>query len=143
MTRPFALSTRSPSAFAPSADCVAIHFASSSSIIVRMTGMPAAGGADAATASSPSWAAAIFEHPLEQGLELQPVEDLAHRGDVHRLARQIGRADRQRHVGDEVVEPAVADRAVHLVAQIPADDARDLVGVGQQLGEAAVLGDPA
>ena len=83
-----------------------------------------------------------LEHPVEQRAELQAVEDLAHRGRVDRLAGEVAGADRQVDIGEQAVEPAVPDDAVVLVAQVVAHDARDLVGVLEQLVDGAVLLDP-
>ena len=73
---------------------------------------------------------------------MQSTEHLTHRGLVERPPLELGRADRQLDVADEVIEFAIADGAIGLFPQFLTDDTCDLVGVGEHLVEAAVGGDP-
>ncbi len=84
-----------------------------------------------------------LEEPVAQHPELQAVEERVHLLAVPRLHRQVGGRHRQVEVGDQRVEPAVADHVAEVLAQRLALLAGDLVGVGDDVVEAVVLVDPA
>ena len=83
-----------------------------------------------------------LEQSLPQHPELEAVEHLVHQLAVPRLAFELVDRDAQRHVADQLVEPAVAQHAVEVLAQGVADLAADLVDVGDDPRQVAVGGDP-
>ncbi len=82
------------------------------------------------------------EEPVAQHPELQPVEDPVDLLPVPRAALEVGDPDRKRHVADELVEPAVAQDAVEMLAQRLPGLALDVGDVGDDAGEVAVLAEP-
>ena len=82
------------------------------------------------------------EEPLAQHPELQAVEDPVHLLAVPGLALEVVDRQRQLEVVDQPVEPAVAQHAVEVLAQAVAGLALDLVDVGDDPGEVAVLPQP-
>ena len=83
-----------------------------------------------------------LEQPLPQHPELEAVEHLVHLFAVPGLAFELVDGDAQRHVADQLVEPAVAQHAVEVLAEGVADLAADLVDVGDDPRQVAVGGDP-
>ena len=83
-----------------------------------------------------------LEQPLPQHPELEAVEHLVHLLAVPGLAFELVDRDAQRHVADQLVEPAVAQHAVEVLAEGVADLAADLVDVGDDPRQVAVGGDP-
>ncbi len=83
-----------------------------------------------------------LEQPIAEHAELEAVEDLVHLLAVPGRALEVGDAERQLEVVDEPVEAAVAQHVVEVRAEVLARLALDLVGVPDDAGEVAVLGDP-
>ena len=83
-----------------------------------------------------------LEQPLAQHPELEAVEDAVHLLAVPGRALEVVDGQRQVEVVDEPVEPAVAQHAVEVLAQVLARLALDLVDVRDDAGEVAVLVDP-
>ena len=83
-----------------------------------------------------------LEQPLPQNSELQAVEHLVHLLAVPGLAFELVDGHSQRHVADQLVEPAVAQHAVEVLAEGVADLAADLVDIGDDPRQVAVGGDP-
>ncbi len=79
---------------------------------------------------------------VPQDPELERVEDLVHLVPIPRHAGQIGHPQRQLHVTDELVELLVAQHVGQVRADGLAGLARDLVDLGHQLVERAVLEQP-
>ncbi len=86
--------------------------------------------------------ALLLQHPVEQGAELEPTEEVAHGLLVDGPPRQVFGDHGQLDVADERVEPTVADRVLGVVAQVLPHDALDLVAVLEDAVEAAVLLQP-
>ena len=83
-----------------------------------------------------------LEQPLAQHPELEAVEHLVHLLAVPGLAFQLVDRHVELHVADQLVEPAVAQHAVEVLAQGVADLAADLVDVGDDPRQVAVGRDP-
>ena len=78
----------------------------------------------------------------ELAAELEFVEERERGLPVPRLERELGRPDAEVEVGDQCVEPPVADHVAEVLAQRLALLAGDLVGVGDDVVEAVVGVDP-
>ncbi len=84
----------------------------------------------------------VLEQAVAQHPELEAVEDPVHLLAVPRLRLQVVDLHRQVEVVDQPVEPAVAQHAVEVLAQVLARLALDLVDHGDDAVEVAVGGDP-
>ena len=83
-----------------------------------------------------------LEQALAQHPELKGVEDLVDLGALERLARGVRERHWQRHVRDKLGQRAVGLHLADVRTQGLPHLALDLVGVTDQLRQAAVLADP-
>jgi hypothetical protein len=79
---------------------------------------------------------------LQPALEIHAPVDDGQRFLVVLAGSQLRQRHRQRQVGDHGDQPAAEGQEIEVLAQVLADLAADLVGIGDQVVEGAVFGEP-
>ena len=77
-----------------------------------------------------------------QASKLERVEETVDGGDVRGATRQITERDLKVHVGEQTIEPTVAQDVAHVLAQCGAALSANLIGMRQQVVETVELVDP-